>query len=54
MNRFSKDLGFLDDIIAQPFSDYLAVSMMLGRTRGHDLEVVQQTHVPAYTDPVAC
>ena len=54
LNRFSKDLGFLDDIIAQPFSDYLAVSMMLGRTRGHDLEVVQQTHVPAYTDPVAC
>ena len=44
MNRFSKDLGFLDDIIAQPFSDYLAVSMMLGRTREHNLEVVQQTH----------
>ena len=27
LNRFSKDLGFLDDIIPQPFSDYLSVSM---------------------------
>ena len=25
LNRFSKDLGFLDDIIPQPFFDYLAV-----------------------------
>ena len=29
LNRFSKDLGFLDDIIPQPFSDYLAVSIAL-------------------------
>ena len=40
LNRFSKDLGFLDDIIPQPFSDYLSVSMMCW---GHDLEAVQQT-----------
>ena len=27
LNRFSKDVGFLDDIIPPPFFDYLSVSI---------------------------